>query len=247
MVSMHPDATAVVQRAVSLRGRPLDDSQRALLARYVDRLAAATAALNLTAVRDIPGIYRRHIAESLALLRLLEEHGLVPEGGRLIDIGSGGGLPGIPIAIARPDLRVTLLEAVGKKAAFLRDTVEALELPRVDVLAVRAEEAGRDTAHRERYDVAVARAVAPLNVLAELALPLVRLGGWLAAVKGSKVHAELAEAHEAISRCGGRVAAVFPLPTLVGAPLSVVLIRKERPTPPELPRRPGIPAKRPLR
>jgi 16S rRNA (guanine527-N7)-methyltransferase len=244
---MHPDLATAVQRALSLRGRPLDESQRALLARYVDRLVAATATLNLTAVRDIPGVYRRHIAESLALLRLLEEQGVLPTGARVIDIGSGGGLPGIPMAIARPDLHVTLLEAAGKKAAFLRDTVAALELPRVDVLAARAEEAGRDSTHRERYDVAVARAVAPLNVLAELALPLVRPGGWLAAVKGSRVHDELAEAQGAIERCGGRAGPVLPLPTMVGAPLSVVLIRKERPTPPELPRRPGMPAKRPLR
>ncbi len=244
---MHPELAAVVQRAVSLRGRPLDESQRALLARYADRLAAATATLNLTAVRDLPGIYRRHIAESLALLRVLEEQGLLPVGARVIDIGSGGGLPGIPFAIARPDLRITLLEAVGKKAAFLRDTVAALELPQVDVLAARAEEAGRDSTHRERYDVAVARAVAPLNVLAELALPLVRPGGWLAAVKGSRVQEELAEGQAAVGRCGGRMGAVLPLATLVGAPLSVVLVRKERATPPELPRRPGMPAKRPLR
>jgi 16S rRNA (guanine527-N7)-methyltransferase len=244
---MHPDVATAVQRALSLRGRPLDESQRTLLARYVDRLVAATATLNLTAVRDIPGVYRRHIAESLALLRLLEEQGVLPTGARVIDIGSGGGLPGLPMAIARPDLHVTLLEAAGKKAAFLRDTVAALELPQVDVLAARAEEVGRDSAHRERYDVAVARAVAPLNVLAELALPLVRPGGWLAAVKGSRVRDELAEAQGAIERCGGRVGPVLPLPTMVGAPLSVVLIRKERPTPPELPRRPGIPAKRPLR
>ncbi len=244
---MHPDLTTVVQRAIGFRGRPLDESQRALLARYVDRLVVATATLNLTAVRDIPGVYRRHIAESLAFLRLLEEQGVLPTGARVIDIGSGGGLPGIPMAIARPDLHVTLLEAVAKKAAFLRDTVTALELPHVDVLATRAEEAGRDSAHRERYDVAVARAVAPLNVLAELALPFVRPGGWLAAVKGSRVHEEVTEAQAALHRCGGRVGTVLPLPTKVGVPLSVVLVRKERPTPPELPRRPGMPAKRPLR
>lgn len=244
---MHPDFTPVVQRAISLRGRPLDESQRALLARYVDRLVVATAVLNLTAVRDIPGVYRRHIAESLAFLRLLEEQGVLPTGARVIDVGSGGGLPGIPFAIARPDLHVTLLESAGKKAVFLRDTVAALELPHVDVLAARAEEVGRDSAHRERYDVAVARAVAPLNVLAELALPLVRPGGWLAAVKGSRVHEEMAAAQVAFNRCGGRVGAVLSLPTMVGAPLSVVLVRKERPTPPELPRRPGMPAKRPLR
>ncbi|MER3421804.1 MAG: 16S rRNA (guanine(527)-N(7))-methyltransferase RsmG, partial [Chloroflexota bacterium] len=140
---MHPDFTPVVQRAISLRGRPLDESQRALLARYVDRLVVATAVLNLTAVRDIPGVYRRHIAESLAFLRLLEEQGVLPTGARVIDVGSGGGLPGIPFAIARPDLHVTLLESAGKKAVFLHDTVAALELPHVDVLAARAEEVGR--------------------------------------------------------------------------------------------------------
>src|SRR5579884_2294056 len=228
-------------------GRPLTEGQRASLRAYAALLAAENARVNLTAVRSPAEIERRHLLESLALARLLEAHGALLEGGDLVDVGSGGGLPGIPLAIVRPGLRVTLLEATGKKAAFLEAAARDLRLTNIAVLTARAEEAGRDPAFRERFDLATARAVAPLAVLAELALPLVRPGGLLAAVKGSRVHEEVAAGRPAVARCGGRIDAVEPLP-LTGAPaLAVVLVAKVSPTPADLPRRPGIPAKRPLR
>ena len=130
-------------------GRPLDGARLELLRAYAERLAAANARTNLTAVRDPHGIERRHIHESLALARLLEDAGLLPTGATVIDVGSGGGVPGIPLAIARPDLRVTLLEATGKKAAFLQETATTLGLERVAVLAARAEDDGCYPAHRE--------------------------------------------------------------------------------------------------
>jgi 16S rRNA (guanine527-N7)-methyltransferase len=226
---------------------PLTAEQHARLAAYAHRLAAAAAVMSLTTVRDPAGIERRHLGESLALARTLAAAAVLPAGAAVIDVGSGGGLPGIPLAIARPDLHVALLEATAKKAAFLAETVTALGLDNVAVLAVRAEDAGRDPAHRERYDLAVARAVAPLPTLAELTLPLVRVGGHVAAVKGSRHAREIAAATAAIARCGGRVAGVLPLAGAETGPLVVVLLAKDRPTPPELPRRAGVPARRPLR
>ena len=216
------------------------------LTRFRDLLLAANATLNLTAVRDAEVIERRHIAESLALLQALEEAGRLPPGARLIDVGSGGGLPGIPLAIARPDLSVTLLEATGKKAAFLEQAARTLALTNVRVIAARAEEAAHDPAEREAYDLATARAVAPLAALLELTLPFVRVGGALAAVKGSRAEEEIAGAAGALRRCGG--GAVASLPLAAEAPnLRLLLVPKVAPTPPELPRRPGMPVKRPLR
>ncbi|MBI2761407.1 MAG: 16S rRNA (guanine(527)-N(7))-methyltransferase RsmG [Chloroflexi bacterium] len=228
-------------------GHPLDTAQVYALERFAARLEAGSRVINLTSVRDAAGIERRHVIESLSLINLLEVHSALPLGGRVIDVGTGAGLPGIPLAIVRPDLGVVMLDATAKKTAFVRETAAALDLSHAHVATARAEEAGQDPAHRECYDLAVARAVAPLAVLAELTLPLVRVGGWVAAVKGSRVQEELLEAKSAITQCGGTVTTTVPLPTEAGDPLSVVLVRKEKPTPRHLPRRPGTPSKQPLR
>lgn len=219
--------------------------QAAALRAYRDLLAEATRTLNLTAVREPAAIERRHIAESCAVAGLLADASVLPPGARVIDVGSGGGLPGIPLAIVRPDVQVTLLEATAKKAAFLERAVAALGLANARVIAARAEEAAHRPAEREAYDVAVARAVAALPALVELALPFVRVGGVLAAVKGSRAGQEIAAAAAAIRLCGGGAVEVLPLGA--DAPnLRVVLVRKVSPTPPHLPRRPGMPVKRPL-
>jgi 16S rRNA (guanine527-N7)-methyltransferase len=238
---MNPDRDAA---AVS---RPLTPYQTRLLQAFARLLAAATRTTNLTAIREPDDIERRPIAESLALLCLLERGGIVPPEAAVLDLGSGGGLPGIPLAVARPDLRLTLLEATGKKAAFLEQAVKQLALARVQVIAARAETFAHDAGARERYDLVVARAVAPLDTLVELALPLVRIGGWLAAVKGSRVQEEVAAAVGAIKQCGGGHPRIDPLTDASEGPLSVVLIAKVAPSPAHLPRRPGMPAKRPLR
>jgi 16S rRNA (guanine527-N7)-methyltransferase len=214
------------------------------LARYRDLLTQAP--FNVTSVRDPLEVEQRHIGESLALLRVLESTGRLPMGARVIDVGSGGGLPGIPLAIVRPDLFLTLLEATGKKAAFLEHTARSLALDNVRVLAARAEEAAHRLDQRERYDLATARAVAPLATLVELTLPFVRIGGALAALKGSRAEEEIAAAAAAVQRCGGGRVEVR---SLIGenARLRLLIVPKIAPIPDELPRRSGIPAKRPLR
>jgi 16S rRNA (guanine527-N7)-methyltransferase len=215
-----------------------------LLIRYRDILAAAP--FNLTSLRTPEAIEQRHIDESLLVVRALEAADRLPPGARLIDIGSGGGLPGIPLAIARPDISVTLLEATGKKAAFLEQTAHDLGLTHVRVLAARAEEAAHRPAEREAFDVATARAVAPLATLVELTLPFVQVGGVLAAVKGSRTEDEIAAAGVALQRCGGGAIQVHTL-TVDVPTLRLLIVPKVAPTPDELPRRSGIPAKRPLR
>lgn len=200
---------------------------------------------NLTALREPEAIERRHFGESLALLDALESLGAF--GSPAIDIGSGAGFPGLPIKIVRPSLQLTLLEATGKKARFLELAVRALGLSGVTVVHGRAEELAHDAAHRESYALAMARAVGPLRVLAELALPFLRIGGFLAAPKGSAAPREVREAGNALEVCGGDVALVRPLDVPGPGPApTLVLVRKVRQTPPQYPRRPGIPSKRPL-
>jgi len=162
----------------------------------------------------------------------------------LVDVGSGAGLPGIPIKIERPDLDVTLIEADQSKAAFLVHACAALQLQHVMVVARRAEEAGHDPTLREAFDLAVARALAPLPVLVELCLPLVRIGGRLLA---QKTEAEdPAAARHAIELLGGELLEVHASPSAARGAGTIVEIGKSRWTPERYPRRPGIPARKPL-
>jgi 16S rRNA (guanine527-N7)-methyltransferase len=157
----------------------------------------------------------------------------------LVDVGSGGGMPGLPLKIVRPDLQVTLLEADRRKAAFLVHATAQLELD-VDVVAERAETAGRG-ALRERFDLAVCRALAPLPVLVELCLPLVRVGGRLLAMK-----AQVETADAAIAALGGGPLRVLAAPTAARERGVVLVVPKIARTPQRYPRRPGLPTRRPL-
>ncbi len=162
----------------------------------------------------------------------------------LVDVGSGGGLPGLPLKIARPHIEVTLVEADSGKAAFLVQACARLGLTGVEVLARRAEEVGHEPRYREWFDVAVARALAPLPVLAELCLPLVRIGGRLLAQKTHKEEVDAAE--HAIRLLGGSLESVTRAPSAGRSTGTVVVISKLRATPPAYPRRPGLPARKPL-
>jgi 16S rRNA (guanine527-N7)-methyltransferase len=169
------------------------------------------------------------------------------EGLRCIDVGSGGGLPGIPLAIAFPGLQVTLLESVGKKAAFLRDAVADLDLSGVSVRNGRAEEAARDPSERDAYDLAIARALAPLPVALELCLPFARPGGVAVLPRGSDLAGQLADGEAAAERLAARLRP----PILLDDPelppgRGLVVADKFGPTPERYPRRPGMAAKRPL-
>jgi 16S rRNA (guanine527-N7)-methyltransferase len=178
------------------------------------------------------------ITDSLVLLEHLGEAEMV------VDVGSGGGLPGLPLKIARPALRVTLVEADQAKAAFLVRACAALGLRDVEVLARRAEDVGRDPLYRESFDVAVARAVAPMPVLAELCLPLVRVGGRLLAQKTESE--DLDGSLRAIDAVGGALKGVAAAPSAARASGTVVIVDKVRPTPPAYPRRPGVPSRKPI-
>jgi len=177
----------------------------ARLGRFLDLLAAANQRMNLTRLTDRPQAELHHVADALTLLPFLpaQPHALV-------DVGSGGGVPGIPLAIVRPDVEILLVESTKKKAAYLRDTAAALQLPNVSISDQRAEDLGHSPA-RETFDIATARAVAPLAFLAEWCLPLVKKGGKLLAMKGPRVHDELPDTAAALKRLNAAPPVLHPV------------------------------------
>jgi 16S rRNA (guanine527-N7)-methyltransferase len=189
-----------------------------------------------------PGLVSAPAADLIEDSLVLVDH--VGDARRLVDVGSGGGLPGLPLKIARPELEVTLVEADGRKAAFLVRACAELGLAGVEVVDRRAEDVGHDPRHREAFDVAVARAVAPMRVLVELCLPLVRVGGRLLAQKTKSE--EIDSAAPAIELLGGGPARVVHAPSHSRRAGTVVVVEKVNPTPSAYPRRAGIPARRPL-
>lgn len=230
--------------AQRLFGLALSAQQQAQFARYAAELEAWNKTrANLTAITGTEAIEVRHFLDSLSILSALD----VPHGARLIDVGTGGGFPGVPLRIVRPDLRLTLLEATTKKIVFLQHLASALALTDVTFLNARAEAVGHMPEHRERYDIATARAVALLPILVEYLLPLVRVGGQCVAMKGESAEREASEAANALHILGGEVSRIAPihLPN-VAEPHYLVIITKVKPTPSRYPRQVGVPAKKPL-
>lgn len=212
------------------------------LARYHALLTEWNARIDLTAVLDPEEMVDRHYLDSAAPLAL----GLIPQGARVIDVGTGAGLPGIPLCILRPDLRVTLLDAQRKRVTFLQAAIKALDLP-AQAVHMRAEDAARDEAHREAYDVAVSRAVAATPTLLELTLPFVRVGGRAIAWKGPGLQAELEQARRAAHLLGGALEGVLDAPVPGRDWQHVLLVcAKRQKTARQYPRRAGLPGKNPL-
>lgn len=224
-------------------GLALSDRQLGQFAAFAALLGEWSEHTNLVAASTLPDLTRRHLLDSLALATAWEAPG---PPGSMADIGAGGGFPGLPLAILWPATQVTLIESIGKKAAFLRQAAERLGLERVAVVSRRAEEVGRLPAHRERYQLVTARAVTRLAPLAEYCLPLCALGGLWFAPKGADVDAELAEARPAIRILGGAIREAFDV-QVPGAPArSLIVVAKASPTPAAYPRAIGVPSRQPL-
>jgi 16S rRNA (guanine527-N7)-methyltransferase len=223
----------------------LTPQQLAQLSAYVDLLLARNQHLNLTRIVEPAEVERRHLLDSLTCALPVLDSLRAGAAWCCIDIGSGGGLPGIPLAIAFPSLRVTLLESAGKKAAFLREAAAMLGLEQVTVVSARAEDAARALDLRDHFELAVARALAPLDVALELCLPFVRPGGVLVLPRGSDLEAQLPAGEDAAQELAARLRSPIPLddPDLPPG-RSLVVAEKLHPTPPRFPRRPGMAAKR---
>ena len=221
----------------------LTGRQITALTSYEKELLEWNQKFNLTAIRDSESIRTKHFLDSFSCV--LAWKASPPN--QLIDVGSGAGFPGIPLKILYPNLKLTLVESVGKKAMFCQHIVRVLGLEQVEVIQSRAEDLGQKSEHRERYEWAVARAVANLNVLGEYLLPLVKVGGSLLAQKGENGPAEAQSAEEAMQLLGGKLKQLIPvnLPG-VADDRYLVIVDKIAATPPRYPRKPGIPMKQPL-
>ena len=221
----------------------LSSRQIMALTTYEKELLEWNQKFNLTAIRDSESIRTKHFLDSFSCTLAWK----TSPPSQLIDIGTGAGFPGIPLKILYPTLNLTLVESVGKKAMFCQHIVRVLGLEHVDVIQARAEDLGQNLQHREKYEWAVARAVANLNVLSEYLIPLVKLGGAVLAQKGESGPAEAQSAEEAMKLLGGKLKQLIPvhLPS-VAEDRYLVIVEKVAATPPKYPRKPGIPMKQPL-
>jgi len=238
--------SALVDGARQL-GIELSTGQLAQLDQLGAALREANQRVNLTRIVDPAEIETRHFLDSLTAALPLIDKLRAGADLRLIDVGSGGGMPGLPLKIAFPALQVTLLDSVGKKAAFLTEVTEQLKLRDVQVLAQRAETAARDPTHRDAYDWATARALGPLAVVVELCAPFLAPGGLLVAQRAGDLDADLAAATPAFKalKLWTRVPIAIHLDGL-GAKRGLIVGEKYTTTPQTYPRRPGMPRKRPL-
>ncbi len=226
-------------------GVELSAEQEAQFAKYAHVMLVANTRMNLTSITEPEAVETLHFLDSLTAATVLPESTL--SGGRVLDVGSGAGLPGVPLKIAFPGIRLTLLEATGKKVAFLRELIGELGLDGVSVVHGRAEDAGRDPALRASFDAVLARGVAKLPALSELTLPFLRAGGVLVAHKKDNVGPELVAAAKAVRMLGGAAPELRP----VSAPgledgRALVVVEKIAATPKGYPRQAGTPAKRPI-
>jgi len=236
------DLDALKRESLEWLGLALTDEKLGLLGEYGRLLLEWNQRLNLTALRTPEEVRVLHFLDSLACFKVIKN-----KGPSLVDVGTGAGFPGMVLKIVDPEMRLTLVESVAKKARFCETVAEQLGLDGVEVLSRRAEDLGQDLNYRERFDWAVARAVAPMPVLAEYLLPLVRPGGRVLAMKGPAGVEETKQAEDAIKLLGGTTgeAERVPLPGL-DEPRTLVMLEKTSPTPQKYPRRAGMPAKKPL-
>ncbi len=234
---------ALPQAARELVGLDLSADQQHTFEQYAQLLEEWSPRVNLTAITEPLAVEIRHFLDSISVLRAVQ----LPPGTRAIDVGAGAGFPGLPLRIVCPEVHLTLLEATGKKTAFLQLVVDRLGLTNTDVVNLRAEDAGQLPAHREQYDVVMARAVARLPILAEYLLPLCKVGGRCVALKGESATVEIEAAAQALKRLGGRLGQLIKveLPHVSEAHYLIVL-EKVAATPLHYPRKPGTPAKKPL-
>lgn len=222
-------------------GVKISETQLEQFQQYMELLIEWNEKLNLTAITEPAEIVEKHFADSLTVLSACK----IKEGAKLLDVGTGAGFPGVPLKIVRPDLKVTLLDGANKRLRFLGEVCAALCIE-CERLHKRAEEAGLDKGMREGFDVVTARAVAPLNVLSEYCLPLVKMKGYFVAMKGPGAGDELENARQALEVLGGEVAEIKSILLPMAGERNLVVVRKLRFTPKIYPRHGGTIVKHPL-
>lgn len=211
-----------------------------------DVILAWNEKINVTAIRDPEEFDRKNIQDSLSILDLAEYE----EARTVLDLGTGGGFPGLPLAVASPEKRFVLADAIGKKLKVVQAAAQELGLANVETVHARAEDMAKTNAHRERYDLVVSRAVANMATLSEYCLPFVKVGGFFVAYKTEDAAEEIAAAKSAIAKLGGRIRRVdkaSPNNDEASSGHTLVVVEKVSKTPKEYPRKAGTPGKDPLR
>ena len=227
----------------SLLEQGIPRQQAELMARYGERVVQANEKFNLTRILSPADMAKSHFVDSIDAAR----RGYIDSRAQIIDIGTGAGFPGVPVKIADPSVKMTLLDSLNKRITFLNELTKKLELDNVDCIHMRAEDGGSDKKLRESFDMCVSRAVANLAVLCEYCLPFVKVGGQFISMKGPDVSEEIAEAEKAVKVLGGEITevkkAIIPETDITH---SLIIIKKVKPTPSKYPRKAGKAKKEPI-
>jgi len=231
----------LLKNRAAVFGVELDDTALKRFDKYAAMIIETNKVMNLTTITEPKDVVIKHFLDSLSIYLAIE----LPKGAKVIDIGTGAGLPGIALLIARPDLAVTLLDSTKKKLEFLKNVLTELSLS-ASTCHARAEEAGRKPEYREKYDLAVARAVAGLNELSEYCLPFVKLGGKFVAMKGSEPGEEINGAKPAIRQLGGVVRGIKSFILQDAGERNLIIVERIYPSPYKYPRPSAQIAKKPL-
>ena len=220
----------------------LTEEMQQQLEDYMKLLLEWNEKINLTAITEEDEIILKHFVDSLTISKYIKE------GKSIVDVGTGAGFPGIPLKIARKDLKVTLVDSLNKRILFLNEVIEKLGLKEIETLHYRAEEFGQNKKYRESFDIATSRAVANLSTLVEYLLPLVKVGGICICMKGSEIKEELENSKKAIQILGGEIQEIeeFYLPE-TDIKRTIVIVKKISSTPKKYPRKPGTPVKEPIK
>lgn len=233
--------TALLKSEAEKIGIFLDDIALSRLDKYAEMIVETNKTLNLTAITEPDEILYKHFIDSLSLLTVVD----LKEGAKVIDVGTGAGFPGVVLLIARPDIRITLMDGTNKRLNFIRSVLDEIGLD-AEILHSRAELAGKDKAYREKFDLVTARAVANMNTLSEYCIPFVRVGGVFAPMKAAKADEELDSAEGAIKLLGGKVRKVCHLNIENCGERCIIITEKISQTPPKYPRASAQISKKPL-
>ena len=220
----------------------LNDEQIKKYFEYMTLLLDWNEKINLTAITEMDDVILKHFIDSMTIFKYIENVESI------IDVGTGAGFPGIPIAIMKKDVKITLLDSLNKRINFLNEVCSELKINNVETIHGRVEEIGKNKEHREKYDIAVSRAVANMSTLSEYLIPLVKIGGKCICMKGSEIEQELEQAKFAIKELGGKIEKVekFTLPDS-DMERNIIIIKKIKETSNKYPRKAGMPSKVPIR
>lgn len=220
----------------------LTENQIEKFYKYMELLLEWNKKINLTAITDEDEIILKHFIDSLTVLKYINEND------KIIDVGTGAGFPGIPIAIMMPNVKITLLDSLNKRINFLNEVIRELDLKNIETIHSRSEDCGKDILFREKYDIALARAVANLSTLSEYLLPFIKIDGKMICMKGSEIEEELKNAEYAIKELGGEFVLKdeFELPDS-DIKRNIIIVEKVKYTPKIYPRKAGLPSKEPIK